>query len=278
MKHATVLAVCGEKLHFASLNSDPRDQTRVLDIGTGTGIWCLDMADKYPLCDVLGVDLSPHQPDWVPPVRDNLARRMSLHLLTVCFKNCRFVVDDYESEWIYPDNHFDLVHARHTALGVKNWDHVLSSAMTALKPGGWLEFCEFSYLPCCDDGTMTPEHQHLHWTQLVADGLLRLNVQLHSALTLKSRLERAGYRNVTENVLKVPIGQWPKNEFLRKIGAYMHAVLYDGLQGGRQCSHLLVAMLTLAQALPWALSPEDWAGAPRKSNCFFPEYVWSASQ
>jgi methylase of polypeptide subunit release factors len=30
---------------------------RILDVGTGTGIWAIDMADKYPSAEVIGLDL-----------------------------------------------------------------------------------------------------------------------------------------------------------------------------------------------------------------------------
>lgn len=40
---------------------------RILDIGIGTGIWAIDMADKFPMANVIGTDLSPIQPSWVPP-------------------------------------------------------------------------------------------------------------------------------------------------------------------------------------------------------------------
>jgi ubiquinone/menaquinone biosynthesis C-methylase UbiE len=40
---------------------------RVLDIGTGTGIWAIDFADEHPETKVLGVDLSPSQPSFTPP-------------------------------------------------------------------------------------------------------------------------------------------------------------------------------------------------------------------
>lgn len=36
----------------------------VLDCGTGTGIWALDMAETYPEAHIVGVDLSPIQPEW----------------------------------------------------------------------------------------------------------------------------------------------------------------------------------------------------------------------
>jgi methylase of polypeptide subunit release factors len=36
---------------------------RVLDVGTGTGIWAIDYADEHPDTQVVGVDLSPIQPN-----------------------------------------------------------------------------------------------------------------------------------------------------------------------------------------------------------------------
>ncbi|KAM5349494.1 hypothetical protein ACJ41O_005999 [Fusarium nematophilum] len=39
----------------------------VLDVGTGTGLWAIDFADKYPHASVIGIDLFPIQPTWVPP-------------------------------------------------------------------------------------------------------------------------------------------------------------------------------------------------------------------
>lgn len=66
-------------LHVCPLE-DPKE---VLDLGTGrshlvsirssadcrlgTGIWAIDFADEYPDCQVVGIDLSPVQPSWIPP-------------------------------------------------------------------------------------------------------------------------------------------------------------------------------------------------------------------
>ncbi|KAI5811841.1 UMTA methyltransferase family protein [Pyronema omphalodes] len=62
LNHEIIRLICGDKLHEAPI-SEPH---RILDIGTGTGIWAIDMADKYPMAEVIGTDLSPTQPDWVP--------------------------------------------------------------------------------------------------------------------------------------------------------------------------------------------------------------------
>ncbi len=67
------------------------------------------MADEYAGAEVVGVDLSPIQPRWVPP-------------------NVRFVVDDAEDAWVYGDGVFDLVHARHMGGSIKDWPKLLSQA------------------------------------------------------------------------------------------------------------------------------------------------------
>ena len=52
----------GGKLYTAPLN-DPKD---MLDLGTGTGIWALEMAEEFPKAHITGTDISPIQPHWVP--------------------------------------------------------------------------------------------------------------------------------------------------------------------------------------------------------------------
>lgn len=51
--------VLDNKLYLAPLEKDIQ---RVLDLGTGTGIWAIDFADEHPSASVVGTDISPIQP------------------------------------------------------------------------------------------------------------------------------------------------------------------------------------------------------------------------
>ena len=96
---------CDERLHLAPLQSCPQ---RILDLGTGTGIWAVMMGELYDSASVLGNDLSPIQPILVPP-------------------NVSFEVDDMEKEWCYSTS-FDYIHCRYLAGAIRDWPRLMRQA------------------------------------------------------------------------------------------------------------------------------------------------------
>ncbi|KAL2880568.1 hypothetical protein SGCOL_003939 [Colletotrichum sp. CLE4] len=206
MKHTMVVHLCGGKLHSAPLKSPQR----IIDVGTGTGIWAIDMGDEYPEAEIIGVDLSPIQPEFVPP-------------------NVRFIVDDAEVEWVYPDNHFDLVHLRNMAPSIKKWPELFAEAYRVTKPGGWIELQEMRWVYGCDDNTMPSTYAPVKMVANIKEALAKLNVKMNAAELYPAHVAAAGFVNLSHEVKKVPVGPWAKDEDLKKIGEYCCAAIYDGL-------------------------------------------------
>ena len=44
---------------------------KVLELGTGTGSWAIDMAERFPDCEIVGVDLSRIQPSFMTNVAED---------------------------------------------------------------------------------------------------------------------------------------------------------------------------------------------------------------
>ncbi|KAF2140297.1 uncharacterized protein K452DRAFT_310055 [Aplosporella prunicola CBS 121167] len=251
LKHAMYLKLFNTILHFAPL--DGSRPINVIDLGTGTGIWAIDFADLYPEANVLGIDLSPIQTDWVPP-------------------NLKFIVDDAEDEWLHPRNHFDYVHTRHTVQGFRNWPKLMRRALRHLKPGGWLECQEIDHMPMCHDGTLAPDDPMLEYWQHVTSGLAGVGVPFRSASLLAGYMREAGFVNVTERVFYTPIGPWPKNRQLREVGLYWRAVLTEGLEA--------IALGPLTRGLGWSKEEiEVFLAGVRKAymkpetHSFMPFYI-----
>jgi trans-aconitate methyltransferase len=179
--HHIFKLVLGGSLFVAPV-SNPH---RVLDFGTGTGIWAIDFADEFPRAAVLGTDLSPIQPSWVPP-------------------NLTFVVDDVESEWAYrPGEAFDFVHGRAMSGSINDWTKLYDRIYKNLKPGGWIEMQEFETVATSDDGTIENAVHFTEWQKNLNEAAVKFGKELNVADTHKQRLIDAGFVDVVDVVHKV---------------------------------------------------------------------------
>jgi len=96
------------------------DRPGILDVGTGTGQWAIDMARQFPQADVLGIDLNePHVDESTP-------------------SNCRFEKHDMNSGMLGYTGRFDVIHARAIASGSKDWRATIQEFEKILRPGGIL--------------------------------------------------------------------------------------------------------------------------------------------
>ncbi|KAF2727590.1 S-adenosyl-L-methionine-dependent methyltransferase [Polyplosphaeria fusca] len=206
--HHMYLLTLDHKLHLAPIK---HPQT-ILDVGTGTGIWAIDMADQYPSATVIGTDLSPIQPEWVPP-------------------NCHFEIDDVTLDWTYPDEHFDFIHIRELFGCIPDWDFFFQQAYAHTKPGGWIEIVEHSVQPTADDDTMGPDHFYHRW----GDTVVEMGEIFGKSFTIwneaKERLEKAGFVDVVEVTYQWPMNGWAQDKKLKNIGRWNQLRLHQGIEG-----------------------------------------------
>lgn len=164
----------------------PPNPQRVLDMGTGTGIWVLDFADEHPSAKVIGTDLSPIQPLWVAP-------------------NSEFLIDDIESEWAYvPEEAFDIIHGRGLAGSIKDWEKLYANIFQHLKPGGYLEMQEYeTWIRSDDDEDLKNCPLIVEWQGRVDEASKMFGKRMNVASEQKDKIIAAGFENVVDEVQKV---------------------------------------------------------------------------
>ncbi|KAF7548443.1 hypothetical protein G7Z17_g7059 [Cylindrodendrum hubeiense] len=207
--HHYLTLLFGNRLFLAPIADDVQ---QVLDAGTGSGIWAIDFADQYPGAEVIGTDLSPCQPKWVPP-------------------NVRFEIDDVTESWTWDDGKFDFIHLRYLFGAIKDWTALYKEAFRCCAPGGWVESAEANIQFRSDDGTADLAPVLDLCTRLYDEGGQAIGRPFFMDHLQPKGFKEAGFTDIKTMDYKVPIGGWAKDPNLAEVGRFVRLTLENDIEG-----------------------------------------------
>ncbi|KAH7156740.1 S-adenosyl-L-methionine-dependent methyltransferase [Dactylonectria macrodidyma] len=226
LQHNLFIVTLGNKLGLAPPNDPDSKVKRVLDVGTGTGIWAIDFGDEHPEARVIGVDLSPIQPSFVPP-------------------NVEFFIDDIEEPWSFSEP-FDYVHSRMMTFSIKSWPDYVKNIYANLAPGGYVELLEIDLFAKSDDNTLKDDSPLSKCIKLLDEASTKIGRPFQDNTKNKNLLKEAGFVDIVETTFKWPTGPWPKDKHYKELGAWNNTNM-DALQGLEA-----LAMAGFTRVLGWS--------------------------
>ncbi|KAK1690397.1 methyltransferase domain-containing protein [Colletotrichum godetiae] len=210
MFHAMIMKARGGLLWEVPLPDKPQ----VLDLGTGTGIWAIDVGDKFwadqNQGQVLGLDLSLIQPKLIP----------------TCV---RFERADVEAPLPY-EQIFDLVHIQMLLGSIRDWPALYRKSFRQIKPGGYIEQVEIEWFPRSDDNTLATNSSLTIWGNNLRSAMRR-HGQPIDVIDTKKELLAAGFTDITENVIRLPTNPWSQIPAEEELGTWFNLGLTHCLEG-----------------------------------------------
>ncbi|TQW09882.1 methyl transferase [Cordyceps javanica] len=189
---------------------------RVLDLGTGTGIWAINVAEDYlKNAHIMAVDLNRIQPALIP-------RNMQ----TIQF-------DLEEASWEPLLKDCDLIHMRLLLGSIHNnlWAATYRKAFEHTAPGGYIEQVEMNWLPSWE-GTDIPAHSSfLEWAQKFLQGMDGFQRSARvSTGNVRAMMEAAGYVNFEERTIRCYVNPWCSDPGEKRVAQWFNLCLIDGVQ------------------------------------------------
>ncbi|KAF4121445.1 hypothetical protein GMORB2_1852, partial [Geosmithia morbida] len=250
----------------------------VLDMGTGTGQWAISYgmgttphfptipcmilgsslvgspvtvcntdlepaADLHPEAHVIGVDLSPIQPDFHDSIsqpiasygtRDDSRPAYADSVLSAAHlsvpPNLNFEIDDLEKEWTW-SHKFDFIFARMMLGCFENLPAMMKVAYDNLEPGGYIEFQDMALPARSDDGTLDPNSYLSKWCDACLEAGQNLGRPVWPVVEYKNYLADAGFECIVEVQKKWPTNTWPRDSNFKELGMWAYANIAGSLEG-----------------------------------------------
>jgi SAM-dependent methyltransferase len=170
----------------------PQTPIEILDIGCGTGIMTVGLANQFPTANVYGVDLSP-----VPELHTKPSNVIFIqgNILDLC--SSRNDDDRFKPGCI------DYTFSRLLIMGMHHWPTYISTLFTLLKPGGYAEFHDLNCMWYRNDVRLD---QDWKWMAAMRRAAAAKHMDMDCGSKIAGWMRDAGFVDVRVWVYKWGIG------------------------------------------------------------------------
>lgn len=216
---------------------------RILDVGSGTGRWALEMASVFPRATIVGTDLVAPKAESTPEMPANYS----------------FVQGNVLDGLPFPDASFDFVHMRLLlfAIPADRWPAVVRELVRVTKPGGWVESVETG---AQQQGGPAME-KIVAW---ITEASLRRGVDPALGPHIGDLMHKAGLTQISTSGIQMPVGRYGG-----RLGNMAAADVF-GVVGGVKA---LVVAQGLATAEAYDLAMEQARRDLNDYRCVLPFYI-----
>jgi SAM-dependent methyltransferase len=164
-----------------------KEVRQIVDIGCGTGRWCMDIAQAFPHARVHGLDIDiPQSGSVQAPL------------------NYTFLQGNVLERLPFANAFSDFTHQRLlvAAIPTAKWPGVINELARITRPGGWVELVE-----ACDayEHAGPALQQFLAWGRSMSSAR---GIEVGQVANLDMLLSGVGLRSVEKLVLRMPVGSW----------------------------------------------------------------------
>ncbi|KAJ3499543.1 hypothetical protein NLG97_g248 [Lecanicillium saksenae] len=212
-------------------------QTRVLDLGTGTGIWAIQVAeDVDPVPHVMAVDLHKIQPALLVGTPSYLQATISNN----------------------------------------SWPATYQKAFKHTAPGGHLEQVEIEWVPRWEGATMPECSALLEWSQKFLSGMDEFHRSARlSGPNVRRMVETAGYVDFKETIIRCCVSPWCHGQGETLVANWFNICFTEGIEAMSLVPLMEKCYMTLCQvkALQARVKRES---CNLKFHAYFNMHVWVA--
>ncbi|CAO3621271.1 unnamed protein product [Cunninghamella blakesleeana] len=168
----------------------------VVDVGTGTGIWAMEISNQYNNIQVLGLDkVLPNDQQNSP-------------------ENLRFVQCDITEPWPMGDNAVDFIFQRNMSDSIPKdaWSNLLKEMFRVLKPGGYIELIEY------DKWHHNPGPVQQAFDSFIQEQCTTKGIDYFITDTVTNLVNDSGFEELDQKTMDIPLGEWPSDPELKQYG------------------------------------------------------------